>query len=247
MRPAISPCCILEDRIMNLDLHWLIELHIPSDLLPAQLLWASNIMFLLLLAWAVRRAPWRELLSQPEQQHVFLGAMVGLLTIWGIKAGISPGLGFHHLGATLFTLMFSWPLAITGLTIIMIASLALQGSDWASLGVNGMISIIIPIMVSYGILKLSHKRLADNFFIYIFVCAFFGAGIAIAASRLSAIGLLLLIGAYPGEQLVEESLQYIPLFMFPEAFVTGMLITIFVVYRPTWVATFDDERYLRGK
>ena len=56
-----------------------------------------------------------------------------------------------------------------------------------------------------------------------------------------------MIDAYPGEQLVEESLQYLPLFMFPEAFVTGMLITIFVVYRPDWVATFDDERYLRGK
>ena len=53
--------------------------------------------------------------------------------------------------------------------------------------------------------------------------------------------------AYPDEQLIEESLQYIPLFMFPEAFVTGMLISIFVVYRPNWVTTFDDERYIKGK
>ena len=232
---------------MNPDIGWLIGLHIPSDLLPERLLWATNITFLLLLSWAVRKAPWTELFRQQQKQHVFLGAVVGLLTIWGIKAGISPGLGFHHLGATLFTLMFSWPLAIAGLTITMIASLALQASDWASLGVNGMISIVIPIMVSYGILKLSHKWLPDNFFIYIFICAFFGAGAAVAISRISAIGLLLLIGAYPGEQLVEESLQYIPMFMFPEAFVTGMLVTIFTVYRPAWVATFDDERYLRGK
>jgi uncharacterized membrane protein len=232
---------------MNLDINWLIGLHIPSELLPKGLLWASNILFLLCLLLATRIAPWKALLNKQESQHVFLGAVVLLLTIWGIRAGISPGLGFHHLGATLFTLMFGWSLATVGLTVTMIASLLLQASDWASLGINGLISIIIPIATSYAILKLSQRWLPDNFFIYIFICAFFGAGAAIAISRLSAIALLSLIHAYPNEQLIEESLQYLPLFMFPEAFVTGMLITIFVVYRPDWISTFDDERYIRGK
>jgi uncharacterized membrane protein len=232
---------------MNLDINWLIGLHIPSDLLPQGLLWASNILFFLCLLLATRFAPWKALLNNQESQHVFLGAVVLLLTIWGFKAGISPGLGFHHLGATLFTLMFGWSLAIVGLTVTMIASLLLQASDWTSLGINGLISIVLPIVTSYAILKFSQKWLPDNFFIYIFVCAFFGAAVAIAISRLSAIALLSLINAYPNEQLIEESLQYLPLFMFPEAFVTGMLITIFVVYRPEWITTFDDERYIRGK
>jgi uncharacterized membrane protein len=232
---------------MNLDFNWLVGLHIPSDLLPQALLWVSNILFVLCALLAIGFAPWKTLLNRQQSQHVFLGAVVILLTIWGIKAGISPGLGFHHLGATLFTLMFGWPLAIVGLTVTMIASLLLQAPDWSSLGINGLISIVIPIAASYGILKLSQKWLPDNFFIYIFVCAFFGAGAAIAVSRLSAISLLSWINAYPSEQLIEESLQYLPLFMFPEAFVTGMLITIFVVYRPDWIATFDDERYIRGK
>jgi len=232
---------------MNLDIDWLIGLHIPSELLPQGLIWASNILFLLCVLLAARFAPWKALFNRQESQHVFLGAVVILLTIWGIKAGISPGLGFHHLGATVFTLMFGWSLAIVGLTVTMIASLLLQASDWASLGINGLISIVIPIAASYSILKLSQKWLPDNFFIYIFICAFFGAGVAIAISRLSAIILLSVINAYPNEQLVEESLQYLPLFMFPEAFVTGMLITIFVVYRPDWVTTFDDERYIKGK
>lgn len=232
---------------MKLDINWLIGLHIPSDLLPQGLLWASNILFLLCLLLAIRFAPWKALLNSQQSQHVFLGAVVLLLTIWGFKAGISPGLGFHHLGATLFTLMFGWSLATVGLTVTMIASLLLQASDWASLGINGLISIVLPIVSSYAILKSSQKWLPDNFFIYIFVCAFFGAAVAIALSRLSAITLLLLINAYPYEQLIEESLQYLPLFMFPEAFITGMLITIFVVYRPDWISTFDDERYIRGK
>jgi uncharacterized membrane protein len=233
---------------MDFDINWLIGLHIPSNLLPASLVWSCNILFILTVLVAAQRAPWKKIASQQESQHVFLGAIVLLLTIWGIKAGISPGLGFHHLGATLFTLMFGWELAIIGLLVTLASSLFLLDiPDWASLGINGLMSITIPVITSYGILKLSHRWLPDNFFIYIFICAFFGAGIAIAASRFAAIALLFTIDAYPSAKLVEESLQYIPLFMFPEAFVTGMLITIFVVYKPTWVFTFDDDRYLKGK
>ena len=169
------------------------------------------------------------------------------ILLWGVKAGVSPGLGFHHLGATLFTLMFGWPLAIIGLSIIMLASVLLQHNELVSIGANGVLSIIIPVMISYGVLKLSQRLLPDNFFIYIFVVAFFGAGIAVAASRLFSIVLLALVDAYPLDKFIEESLLYTPLFMFPEMFGTGMLVSIFVVYKPGWVVTFDDERYIKGK
>jgi uncharacterized membrane protein len=32
-----------------------------------------------------------------------------------------------------------------------------------------------------------------------------------------------------------------------EAVLTGMLATLLVVYKPEWVATFDDARYIRNK
>ena len=31
------------------------------------------------------------------------------------------------------------------------------------------------------------------------------------------------------------------------AFITGGALTLLVVYRPQWVATFDDARYIAGK
>jgi len=34
---------------------------------------------------------------------------------------------------------------------------------------------------------------------------------------------------------------------FPEAFITGMLTALLVVFYPRWVLTFDDARYLQGK
>ena len=232
---------------MTIETNWLIGLHIPAELMPSFVLWFSNILFVSILLFAAKKVEFRQLLNNKPSQHVYFGAMVMLMLLWGLKAGVSPGLGFHHLGATLFTLMFGWPLAIFGLTIIMSASVLMQQNEVISLGLNGCLSIVIPVFVSYAVLKLSQKLLPDNFFIYIFVVAFFGAGIAVASSRLSSIVLLSLVNAYPEAKLIEESLLYIPLFMFPEMFVTGMLISVFVVYKPDWVITFDDERYIIGK
>ena len=227
---------------MMIETSWLIGLHIPAELLPSEVLWAANVLFLIILLFAARNVPFKGLLENRPSQHVYFGAMVCLLLLWGIKAGVSPGLGFHHLGATLFTLMFGWPLAIFGLTIIMSVSVLMQHNEVISLGLNGSLSIVIPVFASYAVLKLSQKYLADNFYIYIFVVAFFGAGIAVALSRFSSIVLLSLVNAYPEAKLIEESLLYTPLFMFPEMFITGMLISIFVVYKPEWVLTFEDER-----
>ena len=232
---------------MTIDTSWLIGLHIPAQLMPSWVLWAANILFLVIWLFAAKNVAFKKLLENTASQHVYFGAMVALLLLWGLKAGVSPGLGFHHLGATLFTLMFGWPLAVIGLTIIMSVSVLLQHNEVIGLGVNGCLSILIPVFASYATLKLSQKYLPDNFYIYIFVVAFFGAGIAVALSRFSSIILLGLVNAYPQAKLVEESLLYTPLFMFPEMFVTGMLISIFVVYKPDWVITFDDERYIVGK
>jgi uncharacterized membrane protein len=232
---------------MTIETTWLIGLHIPVAMIPLELLWFSNILFAIILLFAAKNCDFKKFLKNTPNQHVYFGAMVILFLLWGIKAGISPGLGFHHLGATLFTLMFGWPLAIFGLGIIMFASMLTQHNEWLSLGLNGCLSIVIPVFTSYAILKLSQKTLPDNFFIYIFVAAFFAAGIAVAASRLASIVVLSLVSAYPDTRLIEESLLLTPLFMFPEMFITGMLVSIFVVYKPQWMITFDDERYIKGK
>ncbi len=242
---------------MTIDTNWLIGLHIQSWLVPEYVLWIGNALFVIVLLFAARKVEFRKLLDNTPGQHVYFGAMTLLLILWGLKAGISPGLGFHHLGATLFTLMFGWPLAIFGLAIILLASVLLQhnelmvqgvvNQELIGVGLNGCLSIVIPVFVSHAVLRSTQRFLPDNYFIFIFVVAFFGAGAAVAASRLSSIVLLSMVNAYPDAKLIEESLLYTPLFMFPEMFITGMLISIFVVYKQDWVTTFDDERYIIGK
>ena len=44
-----------------------------------------------------------------------------------------------------------------------------------------------------------------------------------------------------------QCLVAIPLLMFGEAFLNGMVMTLLIAYKPRWVATFHDAWYLDGK
>jgi uncharacterized membrane protein len=54
-------------------------------------------------------------------------------------------------------------------------------------------------------------------------------------------------GLYDWSHLSHDYLRYLPLILFPEGVLNGMLITTFVVIRPQWVRSFDDADYIVGK
>ena len=58
------------------------------------------------------------------------------------------------------------------------------------------------------------------------------------------VSVLALAGAYPADYLFEEVLLFYFLLSWSEAFTTGIMIAIMVVYKPHWVLTFDDRLYL---
>ena len=51
----------------------------------------------------------------------------------------------------------------------------------------------------------------------------------------------------PLEHLLQDWAPYFVLMGFAESWLSGVVITMFVVYRPDWVAAFDDARYLKNK
>ena len=59
--------------------------------------------------------------------------------------------------------------------------------------------------------------------------------------------LLAMAGAYEWDYLASEYLPFLILLGFSEAWLSGMLMTLFVIYRPGWVVTFDDSIYLANK
>ncbi len=215
-------------------------------LVPSTWLWIGYVLYACLLVAAVSQAPWSTL-KDNERMHVYLGTCVGLMVIWTVKAGISPGLSFHYLGATLFTLMFGWRLALVGFSLVLAGTTLSIGADWLGFAMTMLCKGALPILVSHGLHRLFQEKLPAHVFIYIFLNAFFTAALAVLASSLAVAAILGYAGAYTSQHLLSEYLAFAPLMMFSEAWVTGMLIAIFVGYRPGWLSTFEDSRYLHGK
>lgn len=221
---------------------------LTSDLLPRWLLWLGAIIFGLLLYGAVRRAPWARLTKDnPSQLHVWLGAVVVLFVLWNIAAGTRPGLNLHLLGATAMTLMFGPELAFLALTLAMLAAIVTGHGNIASLPVNAVLSGALPVTLAFAIYRLVDARLPNHFFVYVFVNAFAAAGLVTATTGFLIASLLSALGTYPSSYLFSEYFPYFVLLSWSEALLTGMTITLMVVYRPAWVETFDDTRYLQGK
>jgi len=89
--------------------------------------------------------------------------------------------------------------------------------------------------------------LPPNFFIYIFVVAFFGAAVSLGSAGLAGAIALATGGGRPAGLVFGEYVPYLIYLAFGEATLTGMALTLTVVYRPQWVASFDDARYIRGQ
>lgn len=221
-------------------------MNFPYGLLPQDWHWIAAVLCATILVGALLTAPWGRLRSS-YQLNVYLGTCVLLLVLWTIRAINLPGLEYHYLGATLLSLMFGWRLAIIGISVVIIGSVVNGNADWQTFPMNLLIMGVVPVTVSRGIRAAEQKWLPANFFIYIFVDAFFGAGLAMLSAVLSGSVLLWFGSVYAFDRLITEYLQLAPLLMFPEAFITGFLTTMMVVYRPEWVSSFDDARYLENK
>jgi len=194
---------------------------------------------------ALLRTPWQRFRSTGFQ-HVFLGACVAVLFLWRIRVGIVPVVPIHLLCVTTLTLMFGVPLAILA-TAILTTAMCVMGLDgWPSWGANVLALGVIPISVTWLALKASRRYLPPNPFVYIFVCAFFGAAAAMLVAMVANSVLLLGFEQVSLSQLRESYLSIMPLMMFPEAFINGLIVTGLVVFKPTWIPSFDDEVYLRS-
>jgi uncharacterized membrane protein len=220
--------------------------NLPAEVITPVLAALGHVLFLLALIWAAVTAPWWHL-SDNEDTHVLLATGVALLFLWVMKAGVAPGLEFHLLGVTLATLMFGWQFAILVVGVVLLATTIHGNLNWPCFGWNGLLLVFLPVLVTWFVLRMSERHLPGNFFIYIFVAAFFGAALAMLSVGVVSTVVLWAFGAYPWQRLMEHYAVFYMLMVFPEAFLTGAMMTIFVVYRPAWVATFDDERYLRDR
>jgi uncharacterized membrane protein len=139
----------------------------------------GDIVFIVLLAQAARHAGWRALWLDPMRFNAYFALLLFTPVFWVMNAGIQPGLNFHLLGATLFTLMFGWAIALITLAGIMLAVWLYHGLDVAALGINGAVMLAMPILFSEGLSRYCQYRLPPNPFRFLLLNAFACAGCSV--------------------------------------------------------------------
>jgi uncharacterized membrane protein len=220
--------------------------NLPDTLLGEGWYWAAWAVWLPLFARSLLKAPWARL-RESEQLNVWLGMIVLLTLIWSLRAGVKPGLSLHLLGATVYTLSFGPHLAFIGLSLVLLG-ISLNGeAGYLAFGLNALLMAGVGVLLSQGIYRVVFRFLPRHFFVYIFANGFFGSALTVFGVGLAAAIVLAIAGAYDWSYLTNEYLPYFLLIGFSEAWLSGMLMTLFVIYRPNWVATFDDSSYLANK
>lgn len=221
-------------------------MNLTDNLLGEGWYWAAWFVWVPLVARSIWRAPWSRL-KDSELLNVWLGLVVILTLVWSLKAGVKPGLSMHLLGATLFTLSFGPHLAFIGLSLVT-AGITLNGAAGPfAYAANALLMAGLSVGLSQGIYRLTSTVLPKHFFIYIFINGFLGAALATIGVGFCISLIMTMAGPYTWDYLISEYFPYFFLLAFSEAWLSGMVITLFVVYRPAWVSTFDDSRYLAGK
>jgi len=205
----------------------------------------------LIASWAVAvalfgliglRAFW-PLFTDPKDLNVFLGACLTVFLLWRIKAGVQPGLSLHLLGATALTLMFRPLLAMFAMAIVA-AGAALWTGQHSAFALNWLIMGAFPVTLSWLVHRAVSRWLPPNLFVYFFLNAFANGAISMLAVGGAAALVSSSMGLYRTEYLLSEYLPFYLLMAWGEAFTTGALVTLMVVWKPEWIATFSDRRYL---
>ncbi|GAB3266378.1 energy-coupling factor ABC transporter permease [Chitinimonas naiadis] len=219
-------------------------MQLRADLFSPTLLWVGNALVVAVLAWRSRQIAWRSL---PQAQLTgWLGASTLIAVLWQFAASVKPGISFHLLGASALTLIAGRDKALLGLAAVVLASCANGSGDWLSAGWSWLLGPLPAVLVAECLLRLSRRYLPTNYFSYFFANAFFGAAISFCTAALGLLSFHALIGSYALDYLIDEALPYYLLFSWSEAFTTGMVMAVLVIYRPQWVESFDDQAYLQG-
>ncbi|WP_249976967.1 energy-coupling factor ABC transporter permease [Vreelandella olivaria] len=210
--------------------------------------WALVLTWLVslgVIVWVIWLRPWQMLVNDVALQHRWLAATLAVVLMWQLRAQAVDWLTLHLVFTVLMALVFKAPLALMSNVMINVAMVLIGRNNWALLGANIVVTGIVPAVVIGIVWRVVDRRLPDNLMVFLFVCGFFGAALATLGGGLTAVLLIVTAGTDPEAiYLAQEYARFLPLLMPSEAFITGMLLSILLVYHPNWVATFNDHRYI---
>jgi uncharacterized membrane protein len=194
------------------------------------------------LAIALALRPWRLLRGAPALVSPLLATLVVLPWLWALPALHRMPLQLQWSGAVLVLLMFGWPLAMPVLALVGVLAWAVSPlAPAAALAITvwqGMLPATLALLLGAAL----RRWLPAHPFIYVLGRGFLGAVLCLfvagwLAQRLAG-------PALPGTG-ANVGLVARWLTAWGDGFVTGMLTAVFVAFKPQWLLTWSDARYLK--
>jgi uncharacterized membrane protein len=214
------------------------------DIFPLWLFLLTSVIAALGFLIAVIKAPWKLVLSNSERQHLIFGAsiLLGLFSI--MRVDTLEVITFHPLVITAVTLMIGWHFSILAGAISQLILLVAGVDDWSMLGVNFLVTVIIPATVSYGVLKVSQRISLRNLFVFLLGVGFLGAALSSIAVVTITVVLLFMADYDLSISEISKEAPLLLLLIFPEGFLNGTIVTAVTVFKPHLMMTFNEEFYL---
>lgn len=197
---------------------------------------ASIVGVALVVAFLLR--PWRLLANAPLLTPM-LAALVAMPWIWALPALHRTPLQLQWSGACLLLLCLGWPLAVATLaSIALLAALLTPVTAPDAIGMAAWLGVV-PATLALAVGAAIRRFIGTHLFVYLLGRAFIGTALCVfAAGALSQWAGHVLPGIGSESSLVAHWLM-----AWGDAFITGMLATMFVAFKPQWLATWSDALY----
>lgn len=202
----------------------------------------TALVALLALAVALALRPWRAL--GPEgPPWPWLAWWVLLPAFWGADRYVQMPVAQPLSGACLLMLMGGWPLAVIALVPVALATAWLAGLSPAE-GLDRFVWLgVAPATIAMVLGAAVRRWLPKHLMVYILARGFFASAIAgTLAGTLWVWSRGTPAGLDAGDVMLGRWLA-----SWGDAWLTGMLVAIFVAFRPQWLATYADRIYLPAR
>ncbi|MBK7263368.1 MAG: hypothetical protein IPI03_16505 [Rubrivivax sp.] len=193
------------------------------------------------LALALVLRPWRALVPDgPPWPWPWLAWAALLPLFWTVDRVLAMPVMQPLSGACLLVLLMGWPMAMLALLPVALLAAWLAGLDAAEAMHRAVWLGVVPgtLALLFGLAL--RRWLPHHVFVFILGRAFFGTALCTAAAGIASSWL----HGMPGG-LVESDLMLARwLAAWGDAWLCGMIVAIFVAFRPQWLATYTDRLYL---
>ena len=192
------------------------------------------------LAIALSFKPWR-LLANTALISPLLAALVITPWLWALPWLHRMPIQLQLSGACLIGLVLGWPLAVPVLCIVALTTGLIAPVPWQQQIDMALWLGIVPATLSFGLGMALRRWVWKNLFVYILGRAFLGTAICLFVSGALAqwSGQILTVTVEPDLAMVARWLL-----AWGDAVVTGMMVAVFVAFRPQWLATWSDSLYV---